>query len=66
MSNDDKLVTRNEVRLMGLNYSSTHFLRFEKAKLLTAHKPFGTRSSRVHYRLREVLALIERSKGKPH
>jgi hypothetical protein len=52
------LVTRNEVRKMGLNYSSMQFLRYEEKKLLTPVKPGGFPSSRVHYRVEEVLALI--------
>jgi len=56
-----ELVTRNEVREMGLNYSSTHFGRLEKAGFLTAVKVGGLRSSRVHYRLEQVNALIARA-----
>jgi hypothetical protein len=51
---DEHLVTRDELRKMGLNYSSTQYGRWEKAKLLTPVKPGGTRSSRVHYRWSNV------------
>lgn len=57
MSVDKELVTRNEVRKMGLNYSNTHFLRLEKKGLLTPVK-VGGRSSRVHYWLLQVRELI--------
>jgi hypothetical protein len=52
------LVTRNEVREMGLRYSNTHFGRLEKAKLLTPIKVGGFPSARVHYRVAEVQALL--------
>lgn len=39
---------------MGLNYSSTQFLRWEAAGLLTAIKPGNRHSSRVHYRWGQV------------
>jgi hypothetical protein len=58
---EKKLVTRNECRAMGLNYSNTHFLRLEKEGLLTPVK-VGGRSSRVHYWLEQVLGLLN---GKP-
>ena len=51
---DERLVTREQLREMGLNYSSTQYGRWEKAKLLTPVKPGGTRSSRVHYRWSNV------------
>jgi hypothetical protein len=60
MSEQKLLVTRNEVREMGLNYSSTHFGRLEKAKLLTPVKVGGLRSSRVHYRVDQVRLLIDK------
>jgi hypothetical protein len=52
------LVTRNEVREMGLQYSNTHFIRFERAGLLTPIKVSGCPSSRVYYRVEQVLSLI--------
>ena len=58
MSAQKTLVTRNEVRLMGLNVSSTQFGRYEKDKLLHPIKVGGRRSARVHYRIEEVEALI--------
>ena len=54
------LVTRNEVRQMGLDVSNTTFNRWEEAGLLRAFKPNG-RSSIVRYRIREVLKLMVRS-----
>ena len=62
MTVQKELVTRNEVREMGLRYSNTHFIRFEKAGLLTPIKVGGFPSSRVYYRLEQVLGLID---GKP-
>ena len=53
------LVTRNDVRAMGLNFSSTHFGRLEKVGLLTPKKVGGLRSARVHYDKDEVLALLD-------
>jgi hypothetical protein len=55
---DDSLVTRDELREMGLKYSSTQYQRWEKAKKLTPVKPGGSRSSRVHYRFGEVTAFL--------
>jgi hypothetical protein len=52
--NDEQLVTRNDLRKLGLDYSSTQYQRWEKAGKLTALKPGGTRSSRVHYRYGQV------------
>jgi hypothetical protein len=52
------LVTRNELREMGLSYSNTHYNRLEKMGLLTPVKP-PFRSGRVRYRLSEVLSLID-------
>ena len=52
--NDEHLVTREDLRKMGLDYSSTQYQRWEKAKKLTALKPGGSRSSRVYYRYGEV------------
>ena len=46
---DNRLYTRQELRKVGLSYSSTQFQRWEEAGLLTPVKPGGTRSSRVHY-----------------
>jgi hypothetical protein len=47
--NDEQLVTRKELRKLGLNYSSTQYQRWEKAGKLTPVKPGGSPSSRVHY-----------------
>jgi hypothetical protein len=55
---DDSLVTRNELREEGLQYSSTSYQRWEKAKKLTPVKPGGSRSSRVHYRWGEVKVFL--------
>ena len=55
---DDSLYTRGQLREVGLNYSSTQFGRWESAKLLTAFKPGGLPSSRVHYLGREVKTLL--------
>lgn len=52
------LVTRNEVREMGLNVSSTQFGRYEDDELLHPIKVGGRRSARVHYRIEEVEALL--------
>lgn len=54
----DTLVTRKQCRGLGLNYSNTQFQRWEKAKALTAIKPLGVRSARVHYRWGQVEALL--------
>ncbi len=54
-----KLVTRGEVRQMGLRYSNTHFWRLEKKKLLTPIKVGGHRSSRVHYPVEQVDDLMD-------
>ena len=62
MTVQKELVTRNEVRAMGLRFSNTHFGRLEKAKLLTPVKVGGFPSARVHYRLEQVRNLID---GKP-
>jgi hypothetical protein len=51
---DDSLVTREELRELGLDYSSTQYQRWEKAGKITPVKPGGTRSSRVHYRWGQV------------
>jgi hypothetical protein len=52
--NDEQLVTRNDLRKLGLDYSSTQYQRWEKAGKLTPVKPGGSRSSRVHYRYGQV------------
>ena len=51
---DDSLVTREQLRELGLDYSSTQYQRWEKAGKITPVKPGGTRSSRVHYRWGQV------------
>jgi hypothetical protein len=55
---DDSLVTRNELREMGLKYSSTQFQRWETKKLLPPVKPGGTPSSRVHYRWGDIKGFL--------
>jgi hypothetical protein len=52
------LVSRNELRQMGLDYSSTHFGRLEEAGELTPIKLGHFRAARVFYRMDEVTALI--------
>lgn len=54
----ERLVTRKELRKLGLDYSSTQYQRWEKARKLTPVKPGGTRSSRVHYRWGEVRVFL--------
>jgi hypothetical protein len=54
----EDFVTRNELRAMGFNYSSTQFGRWEKAQLLHAHKAGGLTSARVHYRWQDVQAFF--------
>ncbi len=58
MTSGKMLVTRNEVREMGLKVSSTQFLRYEDDNLLHPIKVGGRRSARVHYRIEEVEALL--------
>lgn len=53
-----RLVTRNEVRAMGLNVSNTQFLRYEDAGLLTPIKVGRRRFARTYYDLDEVLNLL--------
>jgi hypothetical protein len=53
-----KLLTRNDCRAIGLNYSNTSFQRWEKDKYLTAIKPTGRPSARVHYKDEEVQKLL--------
>jgi hypothetical protein len=62
MSTEKQLVTRNEAREIGLKFSSTHFGRLEKAGLLTPYKVGGRRSARVHYELKELLAVLSSRK----
>jgi hypothetical protein len=52
------LVTRKELRKLGLDYSSTQYQRWEKAGKLTPVKPGGSRSSRVHYRWGKSLSSL--------
>ena len=52
------LVTRNEVRLMGLNVSNTQFGRWEEEQFLTPFKAGNYRSAVVRYRLEQVLKFI--------
>jgi transposase len=54
-----ELVTRNDLREMGLDVSNTSFNRYEKEGLLTPVKAGGHRSARVRYRWEEAKALIE-------
>ncbi len=58
MTTQKTLVTRQEVRQMGLNVSSTQFGRYEKDRLLHPIKVGGRRSARVHYRVEEVDLLL--------
>lgn len=53
-----KLLTRNDCRALGLDYSNTSFQRWEERKLLTAIKPGGARSARVHYDEEQVQKLL--------
>ena len=55
---ENRLVTRDEVRAMGFNVSSTHFGRLEKQGLLTPVKAGGFRSAHVRYWLDEVMVLL--------
>ncbi len=58
MTTQKLLVTRNEVRQMGLDVSATQFGRYEEEKLLHPIKVGGKRSARVHYRVEEVDLLL--------
>ena len=58
MTVEKVLVTRNEVRKMGVNVSNTTFLRWEKAGLLTPVKPGGVQSSKVYYWVEQVFGLF--------
>jgi hypothetical protein len=62
---DDCLLTRKQVRQLGLDYSSTQFGRWEEDELLIAVKPGGKRSSRVHYRVGNIRAFMVRRSPKP-
>jgi hypothetical protein len=53
------LITRKELRELGLDYSSTQYQRWEKAGKLTPVKPGGSRSSRVHYRWGQVTIFLD-------
>jgi hypothetical protein len=54
------LLTRNDCRKLGLNYTNTTFQRYEKEyNLLTPIKPGQRPSSRVYYRREEVEKLID-------
>lgn len=55
---DDSLVTRQELRELGLRYSSTSYQRWEGKGKLTPVKPGGSRSSRVHYKWGEVKVFL--------
>jgi hypothetical protein len=55
----DSLVTRKELRKLGLDYTSTQYQRWEKAGKLTPVKPGGSRSSRVHYRWGQVTIFLD-------
>lgn len=52
------LVTRNEVRQMGLDVSNTQFGRWEEEGFLTPFKAGNHRSAIVRYRVTEVLRFI--------
>lgn len=58
MQEQDRLVTRNEVRQMGLNVTSTQFGRYEDQGLLDPIKIGDLRSARVHYKLSQVQKLL--------
>ena len=58
MTVEKRLVTRNQVRAMGLNVSSTQFIRYEDAGLLYPIKIGNVRSARVYYDYEEVLRLL--------
>jgi hypothetical protein len=60
-----KLVTRNEVRKMGLNVTNTSFIRYEKDGLLTPLKVANRPSSRVYYALDEVMAMLSTRSPSP-
>jgi hypothetical protein len=62
---DDCLLTRKQVRQLGLDYSSTQFGRWEEDELLVAVKPGGKRSSRVHYRVGNIRAFMVKRSPKP-
>jgi hypothetical protein len=62
---DDCLLTRKQVRQLGLDYSSTQFGRWEEDELLIAVKPGGKRSSRVHYRVGNIKAFMVKRSPKP-
>jgi hypothetical protein len=54
-----ELLTRNDCRKLGLDYTNTTFQRWEKEyKLLTPIKPDGRRSCKVRYRREEVERLL--------
>lgn len=55
---DDSLVTREELRNLGLNYTSTSFQRWETKGKLTPVKPGGSQSARVHYKWGEVKVFL--------
>lgn len=52
------LVTREEVRQLGLDVSNTQFLRYEEQKLLTPVKVGNFRSAVVRYKVEEVTKLL--------
>jgi DNA-binding transcriptional MerR regulator len=52
-----ELMTRNDVRKLGVEVTNTTFQRWEKAELLTPIKPNG-RASRVYYKREQVERLI--------
>ena len=59
------LVSRNDIRAMGLRFSGTHFGRLEEQGILTPIKVGNFRSARVHYGFEEVMRLIEGGGPKP-
>ena len=65
----DRMVTRQEVRMMGWDYSSTSFQRFEESWMLGHRglRPYksGSRSARVHYRLGDVIDYFTGGWGSP-
>lgn len=53
-----ELMTRNDIRKLGLEVTNTTFQRWEKAGRLTPIKPNG-RASHVYYRRSEVETLLD-------
>ena len=54
-----EVVTRNEVRKLGLNVSNTQFQRYEAQGLLNPIKVGALRSAIVRYSVEEVRRLLQ-------